>query len=57
MERLKIDDMTSRDRYHDSYASHFAHERMLKDYVPILAYQKAILENRHLFRDKVREKW
>jgi hypothetical protein len=44
---------TSRDYYFDSYAHHAIHEEMLKDEVRTRTYQLAILENRHLFRDKV----
>jgi hypothetical protein len=44
---------TSRDYYFDSYAHHAIHEEMLKDEVRTRTYQLAILENRHLFKDKV----
>jgi len=44
---------TSRDYYFDSYAHHGIHEEMLKDQVRTRAYQRAILDNAHLFRDKV----
>jgi len=46
-------DYTSRDYYFDSYAHHGIHEEMLKDHVRTRAYQRAILENAHLFRDKI----
>lgn len=49
----RIENLTSRERYNDSYASHIPHERLLKDTGLILTYRRAILGNRHLFRDKV----
>jgi len=48
-----LDDRTSRDYYFDSYAHHAIHEEMLKDEVRTRTYQLAILENRHLFQDKI----
>ena len=45
--------MTSGDYYYDSYAHYGIHEEMLKDEVRTATYQRAILENRHLFKDKV----
>jgi len=44
---------TSRDYYFDSYAHHGIHEEMLKDQVRTQTYQNAILQNPHLFRDKI----
>ena len=44
---------TSKDYYFDSYAHHSIHEEMLKDDVRTSTYQQAILNNKHLFRDKV----
>jgi hypothetical protein len=44
---------TSKDYYFDSYAHHSIHEEMLKDDVRTTTYQQAILNNKHLFRDKV----
>jgi predicted RNA methylase len=44
---------TSRDYYFDSYAHHAIHEEMLKDEVRTKTYQAAILQNPHLFKDKV----
>jgi hypothetical protein len=46
-------DRTSKDYYFDSYAHHSIHEEMLKDDVRTSTYQQAILNNKHLFRDKV----
>lgn len=47
------DHRTSKDYYFDSYGHHGIHEEMLKDEVRTRAYQTAILENAHLFRDRV----
>jgi hypothetical protein len=44
---------TSKDYYFDSYAHHSIHEEMLKDDVRTSTYQMAIMNNKHLFRDKV----
>ncbi|KAN0060076.1 Nuclear SAM-dependent mono-and asymmetric methyltransferase [Thecaphora frezii] len=46
-------DMTSRDYYADSYAHFGIHEEMLKDEVRTLSYRNAIINNPHLFKDKV----
>ncbi|GKY93027.1 putative protein arginine N-methyltransferase 1.2 [Mayamaea pseudoterrestris] len=46
-------DRTSKDYYFDSYAHHSIHEEMLKDDVRTSTYQQAILNNKHLFRDKI----
>ena len=48
------DDKTSKDYYFDSYSHHGIHEEMLKDEVRTRTYQMAILQNAHLFKDKVR---
>uniref|UniRef100_A0A1B6GLP0 type I protein arginine methyltransferase n=1 Tax=Cuerna arida TaxID=1464854 RepID=A0A1B6GLP0_9HEMI len=47
------DQMTSGDYYYDSYAHYGIHEEMLKDEVRTRTYMNAILDNRHLFKDKV----
>mmetsp|Transcript_24818 Transcript_24818/g.36409 ORF Transcript_24818/g.36409 Transcript_24818/m.36409 type:complete len:466 (-) Transcript_24818:50-1447(-) len=44
---------TSKDYYFDSYSHHGIHEEMLKDEVRTRTYQLAILNNAHLFEDKV----
>jgi protein arginine N-methyltransferase 1 len=44
---------TSSDYYWNSYAHFGIHEEMLKDEVRTKSYRNAILNNRHLFRDKV----
>lgn len=46
-------EMTSADYYFDSYAHFGIHEEMLKDKVRTLTYRKAILGNKHLFKDKI----
>lgn len=47
------DDRTSKDYYFDSYAHHAIHEEMLKDEVRTRTYEMAIMENKHLFQDKI----
>lgn len=44
---------TSSDYYFDSYSHFGIHEEMLKDRVRTDAYRRAILDNEHLFKDKV----
>ena len=46
-------DKTSSDYYFDSYGHHAIHEEMLKDEVRTKTYQMAILQNKHLFADKI----
>lgn len=48
------DDRTSKDYYFDSYSHHAIHEEMLKDEVRTRTYEMAIMQNKHLFEDKVR---
>jgi SAM-dependent methyltransferase len=45
-------DLTSADYYFDSYSHFGIHEEMLKDEVRTKTYQKAILQNKHLFAGK-----
>jgi len=45
--------MTSSDYYWNSYAHFSIHEEMLKDEVRTLGYRKAIIDNKHLFKDKI----
>lgn len=49
-----VDGRTSKDYYFDSYAHHAIHEEMLKDEVRTKTYEMAIMQNKHLFQDKVR---
>merc|ERR1712119_141053 len=52
-EQLPIEEMTSKDYYFDSYAHFGIHEEMLKDEVRTETYRKSILDNTHLFKDKI----
>jgi protein arginine N-methyltransferase 1 len=45
--------MTSSDYYWNSYAHFSIHEEMLKDEVRTLGYRKTIIDNKHLFKDKI----
>jgi len=47
------EEKTSADYYFDSYSHFGIHEEMLKDKVRTGTYQKAILSNPHLFKDKI----
>jgi len=49
----KTKQLSSADYYFDSYSHFGIHEEMLKDEVRTLAYRRAIVGNRHLFKDKV----
>jgi len=51
--KLLQKDMTSSDYYWNSYAHFSIHEEMLKDQVRTLSYRKAVLDNKHLFKDKI----
>lgn len=44
---------TSKDYYFDSYSHFGIHEEMLKDRVRTETYMKSIVDNKHLFKDKV----
>lgn len=44
---------SSADYYFESYNHYGVHEELLKDHVTTSSYQQAILQNAHLFRDKV----
>jgi len=44
---------TAKDYYFDSYSHFGIHEEMLKDKVRTGTYQKAIVSNQHLFKDKI----
>lgn len=46
-------DVTSADYYFNSYAHFGIHDEMLKDSVRTGAYQRAIMNNPHLFKDKI----
>jgi protein arginine N-methyltransferase 1 len=47
------EERTSKDYYFDSYSHYGIHEEMIKDRVRTETYRAAILDNRHLFKDKV----
>eukprot|EP00592_Proboscia_alata_P015633 CAMPEP_0194394970 /NCGR_PEP_ID=MMETSP0174-20130528/124154_1 /TAXON_ID=216777 /ORGANISM="Proboscia alata, Strain PI-D3" /LENGTH=318 /DNA_ID=CAMNT_0039190835 /DNA_START=1086 /DNA_END=2041 /DNA_ORIENTATION=- len=47
------EERTSKDYYFDSYAHHGIHEEMIKDEVRTRTYQMAIMQNKHLFKDKI----
>mmetsp|Transcript_19855 Transcript_19855/g.32639 ORF Transcript_19855/g.32639 Transcript_19855/m.32639 type:complete len:353 (-) Transcript_19855:1702-2760(-) len=49
----KLQGATSKDYYFDSYAHFGIHEEMLKDEVRTKSYMRSIVQNRHLFKDKV----
>jgi len=49
---LQQEDISSADYYFNSYAHFGIHEEMLKDSVRTGAYQRAIMQNRHLFEGK-----
>lgn len=50
---VSYDEQTSKDYYFDSYSHHGIHEEMLKDEVRTRTYQTAILNNKHLFENKI----
>ncbi|WOO85876.1 Protein arginine N-methyltransferase 1 [Vanrija pseudolonga] len=52
-DQVTAEKMTSKDYYADSYAHFGIHEEMLKDQVRTLSYRNSIVQNKHLFKDKV----
>lgn len=46
-------DLTSKDYYFDSYSHFGIHEEMLKDQVRTRTYMRSIMNNKHLFKDKI----
>jgi len=50
---LDVNEMTSKDYYFDSYAHFGIHEEMLKDEVRTLTYRNSMMNNPHLFKDKI----
>lgn len=50
---VKVEEMTSRDYYFDSYAHFGIHEEMLKDQVRTLTYRNSMYHNKHLFQGKI----
>lgn len=49
-DNVKVEEMTSRDYYFDSYAHFGIHEEMLKDEVRTLTYKNSMYHNKHLFK-------
>ncbi|KAJ3428533.1 arginine methyltransferase 1-related [Anaeramoeba flamelloides] len=49
----KNKELTSKDYYFDSYSHYGIHEEMLKDEVRTGSYYRAIINNKHLFKDKI----
>lgn len=47
---VKVEEMTSRDYYFDSYAHFGIHEEMLKDEVRTVTYRNSMYHNKHLFQ-------
>jgi len=47
------EEKTAKDYYFKSYSHFGIHEEMLKDYVRTDTYRRSILQNTHLFKDKV----
>lgn len=52
-DKLLQKEMTSSDYYWNSYSHFSIHEEMLKDEVRTLSYRKAIVDNQHLFKNKI----
>lgn len=50
---VKMEAMTAKDYYFDSYAHFAIHEEMLKDEVRTCTYRDSMLQNEHLFKDKI----
>ena len=53
IEKQDVNEMTSKDYYFDSYAHFGIHEEMLKDEVRTLTYRNSMVNNPHLFKDKI----
>jgi protein arginine N-methyltransferase 1 len=51
--KTQLESMTAKDYYFESYSHFGIHEEMLKDEVRTKSYRDAIMQNGHLFRDKV----
>eukprot|EP01068_Selenidium_serpulae_P011018 Selendium_serpulae@DN5585_c0_g2_i2.p1 len=49
---LEQESLSSSDYYFNSYAHFGIHEEMLKDHVRTGSYQKAVMQNQHLFKGK-----
>eukprot|EP00127_Corallochytrium_limacisporum_P001379 Clim_evm1s55 gene=Clim_evmTU1s55 len=49
----ELNQLSAADYYFDSYSHFGIHEEMLKDRVRTVTYQRAIMQNAHMFKDKV----
>lgn len=50
---IDAENLTAKDYYADSYAHFGIHEEMLKDEVRTLTYRNSMINNKHLFKDKI----
>ncbi|CAF3372084.1 unnamed protein product [Rotaria sp. Silwood1] len=53
LDKLAPEDMTSKEYYLDSSAHFAVHEELLKDEIRTKTFRNAIINNRHLFKDKI----
>lgn len=53
LDKMAPEDMTSKEYYLDSTAHFAVHEELLKDEIRTKTFRNAIINNRHLFKDKV----
>ncbi|CAF3719429.1 unnamed protein product [Adineta steineri] len=53
IDKMAPEDMTSKEYYLDSTAHFAVHEELLKDEIRTKTFRNAIINNRHLFKDKV----
>ncbi|CAF3162533.1 unnamed protein product [Rotaria socialis] len=53
LDKMAPEDMTSKEYYLDSSAHFAVHEELLKDDIRTKTFRNAIINNRHLFKDKI----
>jgi uncharacterized lipoprotein YajG len=53
LDKMAPEDMTSKEYYLDSTAHFAVHEELLKDEIRTKTFRNAIINNRHLFKDKI----
>ncbi|CAF4325839.1 unnamed protein product, partial [Adineta steineri] len=53
LDKMVPEDMTSKEYYLDSTAHFAVHEELLKDEIRTKTFRNAMINNRHLFKDKV----
>jgi len=53
LDKMAPEDMTSKEYYLDSSAHFAVHEELLKDEIRTKTFRNAIINNRHLFKDKI----